>query len=112
MDINYAPPPLKKLMQEMWEEKQDRANRIVAAVEYPLANSISRKAGENNGENNDANKTILTAIRENVYITQPKLAQLSGFSLRKVNRIIAALRQAGKIKRIGKTKGGHWEIIG
>ena len=95
-------------MQEMWEEKQDRANRIVAAVEYPLANSISRKAGENN----DANKTILTAIRENVYITQPKLAQLSGFSLRKVNRIIAALRQAGKIKRIGKTKGGHWEIIG
>ena len=99
-------------MQEMWEEKQDRANRIVAAVEYPLANSISRKAGENNDENNDANKTILTAIRENVYITQPKLAQLSGFSLRKVNRIIAALRQAGKIKRIGKTKGGHWEIIG
>lgn len=107
-------------MQEMWEEKQDRANRIVATVEYPLANSISRKAGENNGanndanngENNDANKTILTAIRENVYITQPKLAQLSGFSLRKVNRIIAALRQAGKIKRIGKTKGGHWEIIG
>lgn len=99
-------------MQEMWEEKQDRANRIVATVEYPLANSISRKAGENNSENNDANKTILTAIRENVYITQPKLAQLSGFSLRKVNRIIAALRQAGKIKRIGKTKGGHWEIIG
>jgi hypothetical protein len=44
-------------------------------------------------------------------LTQPKLAELTGFSLRKVNRIIAALRESGKIKRIGKTKGGHWEII-
>ena len=79
---------------------------LVSTVEYPL----SRKVGENNGENNGAN-IILEAIRNDAYISQPKLAELTGFSQRKVNRIIAALRDAGKIRRIGKTKGGHWEII-
>ncbi|MGM9862243.1 MAG: hypothetical protein ACI30W_06570, partial [Muribaculaceae bacterium] len=29
-------------------------------------------------------------------MSQPKLAELTGFSQRKVNRIIAALRDAGK----------------
>ena len=71
---------------------------LVSTVEYP----ISRQLGEN---------IILEAIRKNVFISQPKLAELTGFSQRKVNRIIAALRDAGKIRRIGKTKGGHWEII-
>ncbi|MGM9868131.1 MAG: winged helix-turn-helix domain-containing protein [Sodaliphilus sp.] len=75
---------------------------------YPL----SRQVGENgeNGEKNGEN-IILDAIIKNAYISQPKLAELTGFSQRKVNRIIAALREAGKIRRIGKTRGGHWEII-
>ena len=84
---------------------------LVSTVEYPLSQFNSRQFGENNGENNGEKKIILDAIRENNFISQPKLAELTGFSLRKVNRIIAALRESGKIKRIGKTKGGHWEII-
>ena len=82
---------------------------LVSTVEYP----ISRQLGENNGENNGklGENIILEAIRKDVFISQPKLAELTGFSQRKVNRIIAALREAGKIRRIGKTKGGHWEII-
>lgn len=54
---------------------------------------------------------ILDAIRENAFITLPQLAEYTGFSLRKINRLIATLKEAGKIKRIGKTKGGYWEII-
>ena len=83
---------------------------LISTVEYPLITSNSRQHGENNGENNDDKKIILAAIRENAFVSQSRLAELTGFSLRKVNRIIAALRETGKIKRIGKTKGGHWEI--
>lgn len=84
---------------------------LVSTVEYPLVQSYHRnKAGENNGENNDK-IVIIDAIKQNAYISQPKLAEKTGFSLRKVNRIIAALRDSGRIKRIGKTKGGHWEIV-
>ena len=84
---------------------------LVSTVEYPLCKSNSRQVGENNGENNGEKKIILDAIRENNFISQPKLAELTGFSLRKVNRIIATLRDSGKIRRVGKTKGGHWEIV-
>lgn len=102
-----------------WESLTGKAvtfhsDLLVSTVEYPFRQSNSRQLGENNGENGenyDMKRIILDAIRENNFISQPKLAELTGFSLRKVNRIIAALRESGKIKRIGKTKGGHWEII-
>ena len=85
---------------------------LVSTVEYSHSRQLG-KNGENNGENNGkpGENTILDAIRKYAYISQPKLAELTGFSQRKVNRIIAALREAGKIRRICKTKGGHWEII-
>ena len=81
---------------------------LVSTVEYSLSRQLG-KNGENNGKLGE--NIILEAIRKDVFISQPKLAELTGFSQRKVNRIIAALRDAGKIRRIGKTKGGHWEII-
>ena len=78
--------------------------------EVPYENS--RNIGENNGENgenSDENK-VLAIIRKSPNITQPQIAAHTGFSTRKVNRIIASLRENGKITRIGKTKGGHWEV--
>ena len=86
---------------------------LVSTVEYPISRQLGENNGENSGENNGklGENIILEAIRKDVFISQPKLAELTGFSQRKVNRIIAALRDAGKIRRIGKTKGGHWEII-
>ena len=81
---------------------------LVSTVEYPLSRQLG-KNGENNGKLGE--NIILEAIRKDVFISQPKLAELTGFSQRKVNRIIAALRDAGKIRRTGETKGGHWEII-
>ncbi len=69
----------------------------------------SRNLGENNGENNGENK-VLDIIRKNPSITQSQIAEQTGFSTRKVNRLISSLRGKKKIIRIGKTKGGHWEI--
>lgn len=68
----------------------------------------SLNAGENsgeNGENNDENK-VLEIIRKVPRITQLQIAAETGFSIRKVNRLISSLRTRGKIIRIGKTKGG------
>ncbi len=93
---------------------------LISTVTYPLAlTKDSRNAGENgengenkgeNGENNDENK-VLEIIRKTPSITQPLIAIETGFSTRKVNRIIASLRKKEIIKRIGKTKGGHWETL-
>jgi len=94
-------------------EVRFESDLLISTVTYPLAKIKSRQAentgGENNGENNDEKK-LIEQIKLNPNITQPQLSEILGFSLRKVNRIISALRKTGKIDRIGKTKGGYWVI--
>lgn len=89
------------------------SDMLISTVTYPLAATKGlRNVGENNGENgenNDENK-VLDIIRKTPSITQPQIAAHTGFSTRKVNRLISSLRGKDKIIRIGKTKGGHWEI--
>ncbi len=86
---------------------------LISTVTYPLPKVNSRHYdhtfGENNGENNDENK-LIARIKSNPYVTQPQLADILGFSVRKVNRIISSLRKSGKLNRVGKTKGGYWVI--
>lgn len=89
------------------------SDMLISTVTYPLTTTKdSRRIGENNGvngENNDEKK-VLDIIRQTPSITQPLIAAQTGFSTRKVNRLISSLRTKKKIVRIGKTKGGHWEI--
>ncbi|MBO4945705.1 MAG: winged helix-turn-helix transcriptional regulator [Muribaculaceae bacterium] len=95
--------------------KEELLTRIIPTFEtvYPFAaTKDSRSVGENNGENgvNNDEKKVLDIIKETPSITQPQIAADTGFSVRKVNRLISPLRAKEKIVRIGKTKGGHWEI--
>ena len=75
------------------------SDMLISTVTYPLALT---KDSRNAGENNDENK-VLEIIRKTPSITQPLIAIETGFSTRKVNRIIASLR---KKERNNKT---HWE---
>lgn len=84
----------------------------ISTVTYSLTAMDSRNNGENNDENvenNDENK-ILEIIKRAPNITQPQIAAQTGFSTRKVNRLVSSLRKKEKIVRVGKTKGGHWEL--
>lgn len=89
------------------------SDMLISTVTYPLATTKdSRNVGENNGENGENNdeKKVFEIIKETPSITQPQIAVLTGFSPRKVNRLVSSLRAKKKIIRVGKTKGGHWEI--
>ena len=89
------------------------SDMLISTVTYPLAaTKNSRNVGENNGENgenNDENR-VLDIVRKTPSITQPQIAAETGFSIRKVNRLISSLRSKEKIIRIGKTKGDHWKV--
>lgn len=97
-------------------EVKFESDLLISTVTYPLAkvNSLQIKhvSGENNGENGENNdeKKLLEQIKINPKITQPQLSEILDFSLRKVNRLISALRKSGKIDRVGKTKGGYWVV--
>lgn len=89
------------------------SDTLISTVTYPLTSTKdSRNVGENYGENveNNDEKKVLETIRTDPSITQPLIAAQLGFSVRKVNRLVSSLRAKEKIVRIGKTKGGHWEI--
>lgn len=49
-------------------------------------------------------------LANNPVITQPKIALQLGYSQRKVNRIIAKLRDLGLLSREGSNKTGRWVV--
>ena len=54
--------------------------------------------------------TIISAIKENKYITTAELVKLTGKSSSTINRHIKSLSEDGKISRIGSKKAGYWEL--
>lgn len=70
------------------------------------------KEGEKEGENLSENQqAIIKAMTENTGITIPALSAIVGINETNVQRNIKKLRDLGKIKRIGPTKGGYWKVF-
>lgn len=65
--------------------------------------------GANNGADNMESR-LLSGLKQNPYITQTDLAKELSLSRRTVQRIMKELMNDGKIKRVGSTRTGHWEI--
>ena len=108
-----------------WKELTGKEVRIdsdlmISTVTYPLAkNTISRQVGpggEINGEINGEIKSederkVLLLIKDNNQITSSIIAEKLNFSKRKVDRLIASLRDNRVIRRLGSNKTGSWEIL-
>jgi len=54
---------------------------------------------------------ILALIQGNTAITQNELIVATGLTRRGVEWNLKKLKEAGRIRRIGPDKGGHWEIV-
>ena len=65
--------------------------------------------GANHGADNMESR-LLSGLKQNPYITQTDLAKELSLSRRTVQRIMKELMNDGKIKRVGSTRTGHWEI--
>ena len=57
-------------------------------------------------------KKILVPIKADPSITMRDLAREIGITPQGIKWQIRKLRQAGRLKQVGPTKGGRWEIIG
>ncbi|MEQ8238847.1 MAG: hypothetical protein RIA69_06525 [Cyclobacteriaceae bacterium] len=49
-------------------------------------------------------------MRENPKITAKDLEEITGLTRRGVEYHIDKLKKGKRIKRVGSTKGGHWEL--
>lgn len=60
--------------------------------------------------NQKSNQKILFLIAENPKITIAELIGMTGLSESGVKKVIAKLKNDGKLSRVGSLKGGEWEI--
>ena len=67
-------------------------------------------SGDNNGDNNGDEVQVLLLLEKEPNITAKRISEQTGFSTRKISRIVKKLREAGQIRRIGSARKGYWKI--
>jgi ATP-dependent DNA helicase RecG len=95
-----------------------RENSIVVTIPFNRLHKLSEKVGKKVGEINvdkpalnARRQTILIEIKQNPYISKKELAAKIGISVTAIDKNIAFLRKNGFLERIGKTKGGYWQVL-
>ena len=79
-----------------------RPNFVRVVFQYePTSEELSEKTSEK----------ILKAILLNRQVTIAELSEITGVSTRSVERNMKNLQDAGRLRRIGPDKGGHWEVF-
>lgn len=63
------------------------------------------------GTRGETREEILNQIAENPQITMAQLADIVGITPKGIEWQIARLKKDGLLRRIGPTKGGHWELV-
>lgn len=59
---------------------------------------------------NEVSGRVLVLLRANPKATAEKMASALGVSDKTIKRHLKALREQGRIRRVGSDKTGHWEI--
>jgi len=77
-------------------------------VDVPVNVSVNVLVTIGLGELSDK---ILTLVRANPKMTAQKMALALGVTDKTIKRHLKALREQGRIQRIGSDKSGHWQII-
>jgi len=73
-----------------------------------------KKEQQNLSSEKSSEKTdllILENLRQNSQLTIKNLSEILHLSTRAIEKQMATLKEAGKLKRYGSRKQGHWEII-
>ncbi len=83
------------------------ARRLAWANE---GNEGNREVNEVNREVNEVNRRILQILRDTPQCTIPVMAQITKVSRATIDRAIKTLKEQGRIRRVGRTRG-HWEVI-
>ena len=73
---------------------------------------ISTKCGTVNPVNNESLALqIIANLKADPFVSYDELSELMGMPRRTVARRIKELADAGRIRRVGAAKNGHWEVL-
>lgn len=74
--------------------------------------NVSLQSGTVNSVNNEPlSLQIIANLKADSFVSYDELSELMGVPRRTIARRIKELADAGRIRRIGAAKNGHWEIL-
>lgn len=76
-----------------------------------VATETVRDVGVNVGVNVGVTDQILELLKREPRLSAKELATLLNKTPRTIERHLKALREQGRLKRVGSDKAGHWEVI-
>ena len=89
----------------------DTANDTANDTEKPQIDTVKPQIDTVKPQIDTVNDTVFSLIKRDTKITAKEISERLKMSLSTVKRKIKALRDSGKIERIGSDKTGHWKIM-
>ena len=90
---------------------------LLSAIDQTLSEATTQETAQETTQENTPNKIqatpdhILRALKANPNLTQKQLAQSFDMTTDGIKYHLKKLKQAGKLRRQGPTKGGYWEVV-
>ena len=66
---------------------------------------VVRKSGQKNADR------LLGLLKDRPQATQGDMVAIVGINRSAIQRHLSNLKAAGRLRRIGPDKGGHWEVV-
>ena len=85
-------------------------------IKFEVKKNAAKNTAKNTA-NNFKNKieensvSILEYLKEHPTTTQKNIMENFNLSRRTIERIIATLKEEGKIERVGNNRSGYWKIL-
>ncbi|MBI2668431.1 putative DNA binding domain-containing protein [Candidatus Woesearchaeota archaeon] len=113
-DIERWGSGIKRIHDACTEEKvKVEFKKLKSGFLVVFGRKFGGMGGERFGDGSvKSSEKILALIKENKAISAREMAVIIGISQRAVEKQLATLKKEKHIKRVGGTKGGHWEIMG
>ena len=73
-----------------------------------MARIRKKSSGKSSGKTDDK---IIAIARKSPSVSIPQMAEILGISTRAVEKQIRQLKQTKRLRRIGPTKGGNWQVV-
>lgn len=84
---------------------------MLRALQQALADAIAVEGSEESSEESSEEMPLLRLLKAHPGLTAKQAAEQLGLSPRAVEKQLAALKAAGRLRRIGPNKGGHWQVV-
>lgn len=97
------PPEIHVDGYDLWVEFQFSRDYLAGFKSGGVLDDKEKSSGK-------SSEIILKLLAKDSHLTIPELAEKMNISTRAVEKHLQKLREADKLKRIGPTRGGHWEV--